>query len=398
MVTKEAVLDADIVERVLRRSEKGKIASCIQCGVCSGSCPVGSVMDFAPRMAIAALRARDPERVVVSNTPWLCVGCLTCVTRCPASVEIAEDLFPAIREAVVTQGTDVPDELQDVFESTARYGNPLGQSRRRRAAWARDVTPPVTLLSKAEEPVDILWLVGCYPSYHTRAQAVARAMARVLNALGVRFGILGDEEMCIGDNFRLAGEAGLFESLAERNMQAIGKYQFAEIVVSDPHAYNALKNEYPRFGLKQPVHHYSEFLTSRLDALQPILSKSLDKTVTFHDPCYLGRKNDVYDEPRQLLEAVPGLNLVEMPRNRENSLCCGGGGGGMWLDTYVSEHMPTRLSEKRVLEAAGTGAEVLAVACPLDLLRFEDAVKTQGLDDRLVVKDILELVTEAMEG
>jgi len=313
-------------------------------------------------------------------------------------VEIADDLFPAIREAVVTQGTDVPDELQDVLESTARYGNPLGQSRRRRADWARDVTPAVTLVPKAEEAVDVLWVVGCYPSYHTRAQGVARALARVLSALEVRFGILGDEEMCIGDNFRLAGEVGLFESLAERNMQAIGKYQFTEILVSDPHAYNALKNEYPHFGLRHPVRHYAEFLTSRLGALEPFLTKSLDKTVTFHDPCYLGRKNDVYDEPRQLLKAVPGLELVEMPRNRENSLCCGGGAGGMWLDTYVSEYSPVRLSEKRVLEAVGTGAEILAVACPLDLLRFEDAVKTQGLDDRLVVKDILELVTEAMEG
>ncbi len=306
--------------------------------------------------------------------------------------------MPAIREAVVMRGTDVPEELQDVFESAARYGNPLGQSPRRRAAWTRRTTSPVNLLPKTQEPVDVLWFVGCYPSYHTRAQGVTRAMAGVFNALGVSFGVLGDEEVCSGDSFRLAGEEGLFESLAERNMRALGKYQFREVVVTDPHAYNALKNEYPRFGFRHPVRHYTQFLAERLAALKPLLSRPLDRTVTFHDPCYLGRKNGVYDEPRQLLEAVPGLKLVEMPRNRENSLCCGGGAGGMWLDTFASQYLPSRLSEKRVLEASNAGAEILAVACPLDLLRFEDAVKVEGLENRLVVKDILELVAEAMEG
>ncbi|NQU96245.1 MAG: (Fe-S)-binding protein [Chloroflexi bacterium] len=398
MVATQRTLEPDLIAQVLKRFAHGKVASCIQCGVCSGSCPVGDIMEFAPRMSIAAIRAGQPERVVFSNTPWLCVGCLTCVSRCPASVEIAEELVPSLREAIVMQGTDVPDELQDVFESTARYGNPLGESRRRRADWARDITPPVTVLDKTEAAVDVLWLVDCYPSYHTRVQATARSLARTLNALGVSFGILGAQETCAGDNCRLAGEVGLFESLAEQNMKAMNKQRFSEIIVTDPHAYNALKNEYPRFGLRHPVSHYTEFLAARLDALKPLLSKSLDKTVTFHDPCYLGRKNDVYDEPRQLMAAVPGLKLVEMPRNRENSFCCGGGAGGMWLDTYVSEYSQTRLSEKRVVEAANTGAEILAVACPLDMLRFEDAIKTQGLEDRLVVKDILELVTEAMEG
>ena len=337
-------------------------------------------------------------RAIQSNTPWLCVSCLACVTRCPSKVDITEILIPAVREAVVMKGTEVPEELQDVFESTARYGNPLGQSRRRRADWARDVSPPVKQLPKTQEPVQTLWFVGCYPSYHDRASQVAVAMAGILNALEVSFGILGAEETCGGDSFRLAGETGLFETLAEQNVETLGKYQFDEIVVSDPHVYNALKNEYPRFGFNRPVSHYAQFLAARLDALKPLMTRSLDKTVTFHDPCYLGRKNDIYDEPRDLLTAIPGLNLVEMPRNRENSLCCGGGGGGMWLDTYVSDHMPTRLSEKRVLEAASTGAEILAVACPIDLLRFEDAIKTQGLDGRLEVKDILELVSEAMEG
>lgn len=398
MVTEVKTMEPDIAQRVLERSDTSKIASCIQCGVCSGSCPVGPIMDFAPRKSIAAVRAGQPDSVVFSNTPWLCVGCATCVTRCPSTIGIAEELMPAFREAVVTEGTDVPDELQDVFESTARYGNPLGQSRRRRANWASDITPAVEVLGKADKAVDVLWMVECYPSYHNRAQIVARAMATIFNGLGVSYGILGDEETCVGDNFRLAGEVGLFEALAEQNVETMAKYEFNEIVVTDPHAYNALKNEYPKLGLKQPVLHYSEFLAARLDELKPKLTRALGKTVTFHDPCYLGRKNDVYDEPRELMTAIPELTLVEMPRNKENSLCCGGGAGGMWLDTYVSDYSPIRLSEKRVLEAAGAGAEILAVACPLDMLRFEDAVKTQGLEGRLEVKDILELLSEAMEG
>ncbi|MDP3063620.1 MAG: (Fe-S)-binding protein [Chloroflexota bacterium] len=398
MTTVEKGLAADILTQVMERAGEGRVAACIQCGVCSGSCPVGHVMAFPPRLAIAAMRAGLVSRVVSSNTPWLCVGCLTCTSRCPSQVVIAEALIPALREALVADGTRVPAELQTVFESASRYGNPLGQSPRKRGDWVRQCVSPVPLLPRTREPVDVLWFVECYPAYHPRAQLVAKAMAELLNALGVRFGILGDQELCSGDNFRLAGERGLFESLVEKNLRTFAKYQFGEVVVCDPHAYNALKNEYPRYGFKRPVHHYTQFLAARLGKLKPLLTEPLNKAVTFHDPCYLGRKNGIYDEPRQLLQAIPGLKLVEMSRNRENSLCCGGGAGGMWLDTYASQYAPSRLSEKRVVEASKAGAQILAVACPLDLLRFEDAVKTQGLEGRLVVKDILELLYEASGG
>jgi Fe-S oxidoreductase len=207
---------------------------------------------------------------------------------------------------------------------------------------------------------------------------------------------LGEEELCSGGIFRSAGETGLFESLAERNIHTFGKYRFDQVLVSDPHAYNTLRNDYPAFGFRRPVLHYTQFLVERLGALKPLLRRPLGKTVTFHDPCYLGRKNGVYEEPRQLLGAIPDVTLVEMPRNRQDSLCCGGGAGGMWLDTYVASYLPTRLSDRRVLEAARAGAGVLAVSCPYDLLRFEDAVKVQGLQGRLEVRDIMELVAEAM--
>jgi Fe-S oxidoreductase len=221
-------------------------------------------------------------------------------------------------------------------------------------------------------------------------------LARVLNALEVDFGILGPEENSDGDSQRLAGERGLFEMLAEKNGQAFAKYEFGEIITADPHAYNALKNEYPALGISYPVRHYTEFLAERLDQLQPLLKQEVEARVTFHDPCYLGRANGVYDQPRVLLEAIPGLELVEMAHSRSASLCCGGGGGGMWLDGFQWEKAHTRLSEWRVREAVAAGADILAVACPYESPRFEDAAKMVKDAGKLAVRDIAELLAEAM--
>jgi Fe-S oxidoreductase len=371
-----------------------KLRACIQCGVCSGSCPIGYAMEYAPRKVIAGLRAGMFDSILRSNTPWMCVGCYTCSSRCPGGFAITDVLFPSMREVLLTEGVSVPAELQAALENTFRHGNPLGEAQRKRPDWIQEVDVPVTVLPTAPREVDILWLVECYPSYHARARETAKALARTFHALGVDFGILGEEERCVGDSQRLAGEHGLFEMLVEENAKTFGGFQFSQIVVSDPHAYNALKNEYPRYGADYPVQHYTQYLAGRLAELQPMLSE-LSYTVTFHDPCYLGRRNDEYEAPRQLLQAIPGVNLVEMGRNRQNSLCCGGGGGWIWLDSFSREYTHERLSEKRVREAARTGADVLAVCCPYDLMRFEDAVKVAGLEGRFVVKDIIELIEEA---
>jgi Fe-S oxidoreductase len=242
-----------------------------------------------------------------------------------------------------------------------------------------------------------LWFVGDYPSYQSRIRLTSQALAKILNALDVDFGILGPEESSDGDSQRLAGERGLFEMLAEKNGRVFDKYEFQEIITTDPHAYNAFKNEYPALGISYPVRHYTQFLAERLDQLKPLLKQEVKAKVTFHDPCYLGRANGVYDEPRALLEAVPGLELVEMPHNRDASLCCGGGGGGMWLDGFQWEKAHVRLSEWRVREALTAGADILAVACPYEAPRFEDATKMVQGAGRLVVKDIIELLAEAME-
>jgi Fe-S oxidoreductase len=292
---------------------------------------------------------------------------------------------------------NVPPELQKAFEDTAKYGNPLGQPQRKRDAWTANAGAPVPIMKDLGRKVDILWYVGSYPSYHPRGIQAASAAARIFNALGIDFGILGKEEKDDGDSQRLAGEKGLFEMLAEQNIAALKQYEYNRMVVTGPHEFNAFKNEYPKYGADFTVLHYTRFLVEYLDQLKPLLKKPLNLKVTFHDPCYLGRHNREFEAPRELLRAIPGVELVEMGRCRENGYCCGGGGGGMWLDSFSGGHQKMRLSERRVREAVEYGAEVLAVCCPFEVSRFEDAAKSTG-NDKLLVRDILELLDESMTG
>ena len=372
-----------------------RIRTCLQCGDCSGICPFGFMMDYPPGKMVAALRAGSFGRVLNTDTVWMCVSCYACTEVCPAQIPLTSGLMTRAKEELLLAG-NIPTELQHALEYSQRYGNPLGESPRKRAAWAKGLEPAVPIMRKLREAVDVLWFVGDYPSYHPRVQQSARAMARIFDALGVNFGILGPEEQTDADSQRLAGEKGLFEMLAEKNGRAFAKYQFGEIVTTDPHAYNALKNEYPALGIEYPVKHYTQFLAERLEDLKPHLKHEIKDRVTFHDPCYLGRANGVYDEPRAVLEAIPGLKLVEMSHNRETSLCCGGGGGGMWLDGFQWEKAHVRLSEWRVQEALAVNADILAVACPYETPRFEDAVKTVPGAGELQVKDIAELLAESM--
>jgi Fe-S oxidoreductase len=376
-------------------SDGERVRTCLQCGTCSGVCPFGYLMDFPPGRMVAALRAGIFDRVMNTDTVWMCVSCYACTQECPSKIPLTEALMTRTKEELLLAG-NVPTELQSALEHSQRYSNPLGESPRKRADWVKGIEPEVTIMRKAKRPVDVLWFVGDYPSYHTRVQLASRALAKVLNALDVDFGILGPEENSDGDSQRLAGERGLFELLAEKNGQAFGKYEFGEIITTDPHAYNALKNEYPALDITFPVRHYTQFLAERLDQLKPLLTQEVQARLTYHDPCYLGRANDVYDEPRELLEAIPGVELVEMAHNRSASLCCGGGGGGMWLDGFQWEKAHTRLSEWRVREAVTAGADVLVVACPYESPRFEDAAKMVQEAGQLAVKDIAEMLAEAM--
>jgi dimethylglycine catabolism B len=266
----------------------------------------------------------------------------------------------------------------------------------RRSDWILDIQPEVKVLSKVKQPVDVLWFVGDYASYHPRVRSTTKALAKILNTLGVDFGILGPEESSDGDSQRLAGERGLFEMLAEKNGKVFSKYQFNKIITADPHAYNAIKNEYPALGISYPVQHYTEYLAERIDQLKLLVKQQIKAQVTYHDPCYLGRANGIFDQPRALLQAIPGIELTEMTHNHTNSLCCGGGGGGMWLDGFQWEKAHARLSEWRIREAMNAGAEILAVACPYETPRFEDAARTIPGAAQLKVRDIAELLAESM--
>lgn len=365
---------------------------CYQCAKCVGVCPVDNVGDYGPRKIFRKLQTGVD--LLSSADLWQCTTCMNCLRVCPKQVDMIR-IMPAARAVAVLEG-HVPQELQTMFRNCAEYGNPMGESPRKRARWTKDLDVPVRDLSKNPERVEVLWFVGDYYAYHARGNDAARAMARVFSRLGIDFGILGNDERCGGDSQRLAGEQGLFEDLAQQNIAAFRKQTFQKIVVSGPHAYNAIKNEYPKLGGEFAVEHYTQLLASKLDALAPLLTGSFPKKVTFHDPCYLGRHNGEYEAPRRLLQAVPGLELIEMYRCREQSACCGGGGGGMWLDGFMSGHVTERLSENRVKEAVSVGAEVLAVCCPYEVSRFEDAVKSTGNEGKLQVLDIVEILDRSM--
>jgi dimethylglycine catabolism B len=366
---------------------------CYGCGKCTAVCPIDIVGDYSPRK----IHRKTQLGIDLFNSDdlWLCTTCMNCLRVCPKEVDMIK-IMPAVREQVVLEGS-VPVELQKAFEDTAKYGNPLGQPQRRRAAWTKGADVPVPILKNHGQPVDILWYVGSYPSYHPRGIDAAMAATRIFNALAIDFGILGPEEKDDGDSQRLAGEAGLFEMLAEHNIDAFNKYEWNTMVVTGPHEFNAFKNEYPKLGFERPILHYTQFLVQHLDKLKPLLKHEVNATVTFHDPCYLGRHNGEYDAPRELLRAIPGLELVEMGRCRENGYCCGGGGGGMWLDSFTQNHTSMRLSERRVLEAVEYNADILAVCCPFEVSRFEDGAKSTG-NDQLMVRDILELLDQSMRG
>ena len=371
------------------------LRDCYQCGKCVPVCPVNHVGDYGPRkLNVKVLRGND---LLDDPDLWLCTTCGACYRVCPKEVNPLR-IMPAIREQAVLEGK-VPDELADTFQKLQRTGNPLGESPRKRADWANDPGLSVPFISDLDRPVDVLWYVSDYTSYHPRGKDAARAMARVLTALGVDYAILGAEERSDGDSARLAGESGLFEMLAEQNIKTFSKYAFNRLVVMDPHAYNAFKNHYPKLGWQGEVLHYTQFLAPLVNRIA--WRSRVDLDVTYHDPCYLGRNNGEYDAPRTLLEAIPGIRLVEMPHTRANGYCCGGGGGGMWLDGFVADHVSERLSERRVREAVATvgtdGTGVLSVACPYEPSRFEDAVKSTGNDGRIVVRDIIELIDQAMQ-
>jgi len=358
---------------------------CYQCGLCTAICPWNLVRNFVVRKMIhqAQLGLVDFE----DEDVWRCVTCGACVKRCPRGVEIV-DVMRALRRTIVELGmAKVPDSLRITVKNISGTGNPQGEAQEKRADWAEGLD-----VKAFTDGTDLLFFSCCIPCYDANIRESAQAMVGVLKKAGVDFGTLGTNEVCCGEAVRKAGNEDLFQSLAERNIAAFHENGVENILVSSPHCYHTFKNEYPRFGGNFNVIHHTQYFAQLIDdgKIKPV--NELYKRVAYHDPCYLGRHNGLYEEPRKVLRSIPGLELVELPDYREDSICCGGGSGRVWMETKKGE----RFSDLRLEQALDLGVGVLAVACPYCYSMFKDSVVSLDKGDIIEIKDISELVKEAL--
>ena len=385
--------------------------ACTKCGRCQEACPANAVgAPLSPRDVILSLRefanhalsAKElPKEAeldihgkdigqVFMETLWSCRTCLACVEICPVAVEHVP-IIVQMRRNLVEAGEMEP-LLEKTLQTIHKTGNSFGESKRKRANWTKEL--PFEIKDARTEPVDVLWFVGDYASFDPRNQKVTQSFARLLHKAGVNFGLLFESELNAGNDVRRVGEEGLYELLASSNIGTIQACEFNSIVTTDPHSFNTIRNEYPDFGGKFEIEHYTTMVKGLIEGGQIKLKKKLDYRVTFHDPCHLGRYNKGYDAPRDVLKLL-GCELVEMGRNRDNSFCCGAGGGRIWIPDPVGTEKP---SANRIKEAGAIeGLMVFVVSCPKDLTMFEDALKTSGFEGKFIVRELIELIDECIE-
>jgi succinate dehydrogenase/fumarate reductase iron-sulfur protein len=369
--------------------------TCIMCGACYSSCQVAGLdAEFPGPHALlkAFLRVSDPRDAITAERLdrlnagiWDCTTCHSCTIRCPKDLNPAEAV-PALRARLVEEGR-TPRQLGTALTSIFRQGNPFEMARGDRMAWIDSLE----VKDAAQEPVEALCHTCCQAAYDPRGQQAARALIRGLQAAGVDVGVLRGDETCCGSEVRRIGETGLFEMLAEEGSEVRKSAQASIEITGSPHCYDAYLHHYADPGY--PVEHYTQYVAGLLADGRMRLRKPLNVKVTYHDPCFLGKQNGVFEEPRAILSNIPGVELVEMAHHRDASLCCGGGGGRMW---YEGSHPDARLAPQRIEEALATGAGVIATACPFCLNMLDDAARTLGVGDRVQVKDIMELVVEAL--
>jgi len=359
---------------------------CFQCGLCDAVCPWNKVRTFSMRKIIReaafGLTEIDGEDI------WRCTTCGACPAQCPRGVKQI-DVSVALRR-VATEYELFPPSVRSARTARASIiseGNPLQGERNKRADWAKDLS-----VKMFTEGMEVLYFVGCYFSYDPRMKKVATVTANILKKAGVEFGILGDKESCCGESIRKTGSEEVFKNLAKENIKTFIDNGVKKIIVSSPHCYHTFKNEYPEFMVNFEVVHISQYILELINEGRLELTGEFAKKVTYHDPCYLGRHNDIYDEPRDVLKKIPGLELVEMEAHGKNSLCCGGGGGRIWMDTPKEE----RFSDIRLEQANEVGAQILATSCPYCITNFEESRLNLEYDDVLEIKDITEIINDVI--
>ena len=381
--------------------------ACAVCGRCTDSCPANitgkdlSPMHVVENIKDLLLETKDLAKentaeqltliggAVSEDAIWDCVTCGACMEECPVQVEHVPTIMD-MRRHLVLEESRMPQTAMDALTSMEQRGHPWRGTQFNRVQWSDGLGVPTL----ADHPdAEILFWVGCTPALEEKSQRTARAMARVLKRAGVDFAILGEEEKCTGDPARRMGNEYLYQTLAQQNIDTMKRYNVKKILTTCPHCFNTIRNEYPQLGGKFEVLHYSQFVDDLINQgkLRPL--KPLPATVAYHDSCYLGRHNGIYDEPRKVAKAVPQLELVEMsPRCRERGFCCGAGGGHMWLE----ESRGPRINHVRTDHFLETGADIVAVSCPFCLQMLEEGIEAKGLSGEKLVKDVLELLDDSL--
>ena len=377
--------------------------ACTECGRCTAVCPANRVgKELSPRDVILDLQRlmhapdRDFAQSFIGETPalskdpmWECTTCGACVEACPVSIEQMPKIVDVWRYLVM-EDAEFPETMQQALTSLETRGHPLRGTAFSRVDWARGLDAPTMAETKDAEV--LLW-VGCGGALVERNQKVVRALAQLLREAGVKFAILGREEKCTGDPARRIGNEFLFETLAQENIATLERHQVKKIVTSCPHCFNTFRNEYPQFGGRYEVFHHSEFLATLVSQGKLPARTPSGKKIAFHDPCYLGRHNGVYDAPRQLVQLSSGAAPIEMSESRENSFCCGGGGGMSFIDEPPNQ----RVNQERARQVLETDADIVAVGCPFCMTMLEDGLNARKGDREIKVMDVAELLWQAVE-
>ena len=387
--------------------------ACTECGRCHVSCPATlSGKALSPKYLILKMKdqmdAQGPgllaqmaagaeelsteplfANVYTEEEVWACTTCRACEEACPVANEHVSAIVDLRRHLVLTEGKTSP-EVTKVFANLERQSNEWGISRRERAAWTKDL--PVKTMAEVDGQVEYLFYVGSAASFDQRAQKIAQAFAKVLLAAGVDFAILGEEEESDGDSARRLGNEFLYQEFVQNNIEIFNTYGVKKIITTDPHAFNTFKNEYPDFGFTAEIYHSTQFAAKLISEGKLKPKNPVNERITYHDSCYLGRYNDVYDPPRYILESIPGVQLVEMERSRNKSMCCGAGGGGMF-----KEESGTRINVMRAEQALETGAGIVGTACPYCMTMLIDGTKAKGAEDKMSTYDVIELLAMSIE-